>query len=532
MEHPENAPPFLYNIADLHVWVPKWGEDSYLKDIEHTKYSHSVRGYVDPALKGLHNSQVLGWDHLFINPSTGKTNLDNIKSPFGKNSARQLVLADFVTEYLLYRKPKSLQHHTDLQPRRAIEFNKEMSVSGFMQKNKYISNPNVNKWGLEIIMKRILDEGVFFKAGTSRPVKNFFSPPFGGIPLTAKKSGVEETIFMFHDLGHHLIPDLIFDGEDSPEMQNVYTAWRMMSEAMTLVLADMLYADTLVESFPEAEKNVDSRIYGLFKGLDIEAVNEENRQKIVTSLLWANTRYAVLGDDSEWRKLLKEGQESKLEIYKGHFEKFFVGDHVWTYANYRNMASLKDSYKQWTGLIGDKFLKKANLLLLSDMANKLKEEGADLSSFEDTVSYVFKEIISQRIFLERPEKTSSEVGEEERLSCAFCRYMIGQLSFYSRYQDLDGVALRGQKLREKLEAQEFFSSEIRDEIYKQYVDDVRYVWGLGCITISTATNVSQIHPIFPPVYINYSKQEHKTVKEALASLYGRQEPSKKEEKIS
>lgn len=520
VESPINVPSFLYNVADLYVWIPKWGEDATLRKIEHLKYSHSVRGFINPSLSHLKDPHILGWDHLFVNPSTGKTNFDNADTPWGKNSARQIVLGDFVTEYLFYQNPKSLQHHRDLKPHQAIEFTKEMSVSRFMQENKYISNPNLNRWGLKKMMEGIFDEGVFFKAGTSRPVKNFFSPPFGGIPITSKKSDVEETIFMFHDLGHHLIPDLLFDGDDSIEMRNVYIAWRMMSEAMTLVLADMLYANTLVTSYPECEKHVDSRIYGLFKALNIEDVNDDNRQRLMTSLLWANTQYAVLGDDSEWRKLLKEGESSKLESYERHFEKFFVGDHVWSDANYRNMAALKDTYKTWTALIGQDLLEKANLLLLSDVTKKLKEKGADLSSFEETVSYVFQEIISQRIFRKVAQISDSErgVSEEERLSRAFRRYMIGQLSFYSRYQGLDGVFVRGQKLRQEIAQHEFFSAEIRESLYRQYVNDVRYVWGTGCITTSTAANLSQIHPIFPPVYINYSKQEYKTVKEAVLTL--------------
>ena len=389
-----------------------------------------------------------------------------------------------------------------------------------MRGDEHLSNPFLECWGLLGIREKLLDEGVFFKAGTSRPVKNFFSPPFGGIPLTTKKSKVEETVFMFHDLGHHLIPDLLFDGEDSPEARIVYSAWRMMSEAMTLILADMLYANTLVRSKSENEQHVDTRIYPLFKALDIEEGIESNRQELTIHLLWANVQYAVLGDDSEWRKLLKPGEESKLEAYKKHFEKFFVGDHVWTHANYRNRVALKESYKDWISLSGEKMLKKANLFLLSDVIKRLKGNGASLSSFQEAVPFVFLEIISERIFPEIDIWSTGIISEEERLSRGFRRYMIGLLSFYTRYQGvLDGLALRGQKLREAMESQEYFSPELRETLYQQYVNDVRYAWGMGCITTAAAANFSQVHPIFPPVYINYSKQECKTVREVVAKLY-------------
>jgi hypothetical protein len=515
---PKEAPPFLYNKAFVHVWKPIWNKDSFLENIEHSSYEHQIKGYIEPEYEHKKDDTVFGWDHLFVNAETGRTNLENSTSTWGKNSARQLVLGDFVLQHLFYAKPQTLKHHAELNFKQSIEFSEKNSVSEFIKNNPYLSNQHLNKWGLYDLRQRILDEGVFFKAAISRPMKNYFSPPFAGIPLTAKKTKVEETIFFAHDLNHQNIYDPIFDGVDSPEMRNVYMAWRMMSEAMTIVKADMFYADTLVIDNPENEKSVDQRIYPLFKALDLEEVSQENRQQIMTSVLWANVQYAVLGDDSEWKKLLKKEEESKLEAYQNHFAKFFVGDHVWTFANFRNMASLKTTYTDWIGRVGEDLLQRAKLSTLSTIANKVKTRGANLLSLKDTVRYVFDEIIETRIF---PKVLSSpgNVTEEERLSRAFLRYMIGQLSFYSRYITLPGMAERADALRQTLN-KDFFSHTDREKIRKQYTNDVRYVWGMGCITTSSALNFSEVHPIFPPVYINYSKQECKTVAEVIVKLYG------------
>jgi hypothetical protein len=519
VEEPGKAPSFVNSTAKLRVWKPIWNESSQLARLETYKYFHEINGYIDPSRKALRQEGVFGWDHLFVSARTTMSNLDSIRLGIEKTAPRQLVISDFVTRHLFYKTPKKLTHHAELKPTQAIEFSPEMSVASFVEKSPFLSNQNIHIWGLDEIKARIINEGVYFKAGTSRPIGNYFSPPFGGIPLTSKKSDVEETVFMMHDLNHHNIPDLIFDGEDSIKMRNVYLAWRMMSEAMTLVVADMLYANTLAITDPAHRDKLDSRIYPLFEALDIETPTNENRLQIIRRLLWANTQYAVLGDDSEWNKLLKSGCENKLIAYKNHFEKFFVGDHVWTAANYKNMAAKKETYQSWIETVGKDEFRKANLILLSDMVEKIEQRGANLDSIKDVVRCVFEEIMESRI-INQDKSKSCAIGEDERLSRGFRRYMIGQMSFYAKYEILDGIKERANVMAEKIRSTPFFGKTQRDELLLQFKHDVYYVWGLRIITTATADNYMQVHPIFPPVFINYGRQECKSVKEVLEKLYG------------
>lgn len=512
VQNPQNAPNLIVNRATLDVWAPKWNNES-LAEIKHDQFVHEVKGSIDAKRKEQRDEKVFGWDHLFVNAKTGKTYLDTIYAGWGKNSARQLVLGDFITRYLFYREPQKLTYNKELQPKNCIDFTPEQSVGNFMENNKFLSNENISVWGLDRIRNAILNEGVFFKAATSRPLRNYFSPPFGGVPVTPKKTDVEETVFMMHDLNHHNIPDLIFEGDGSEEMRRVYSAWRMMSEAMTLVIADMLYADTLVRTNPENASKVDSRIYPLYQALNLSGEREE----IIRQLLWANTRYALLGDDSAWKKLLKEGQEDKLQAYKNHFEKFFIGDHVWTNANFKNMAAMPDFYKNWITVIGKEQFQKAGLLFLGDIAAKIKGRGTDMNSFEDIVKHTFDEIFETRI-LQKLRQEPVKMKEEERLKRAFHRYMIGQMSFYFRYQDLAGLHDRAKAMAARLKTSTFDEKE-REEIYSEFVKDVHYVWGMGLITSASADNYTQLHPIFPPVYISYNRQESKSVKEQVAKIF-------------
>lgn len=517
VENPEKAPKFVLNRSSLSVWIPQWDKQGVFQGFNTKEYTHEIKGRIDPLLKDEKREDTFGWDHLFVNPQTSLSHLNAMTTLWGKTSARQMVLGDFIANHLFYGKPQALSYHKELNPEKSIEFSKEMSVGNFVRKNPFLNNPNLSLWGLSNIRDHILNEGVFFKAATSRPIKNYFSPPFGGVPLTSKKTDVEETVFMMHDLNHHNIPDLIFEGDASEEMRNVYVAWRMMSEAMTLVIADMLYADTLVKTNPENEKKVDSRIYPLFKSLNLNSL--ASRDEIIRELLWANTQYAVIGNDEEWKKLIQPGHMDKLEAYKNHFEKFFVGDHVWTEGNFRNMSKMKDCYTFWINTVGRSQFAQAGLLFLSDITAKIKNRGADLLSFESVVSYVFEEIFETRILahLQNPEV----VVEEQRNSRAFQRYMIGQMSFYAHFHHLNGMVEKAKHLAEKLKEITFFDEESRHRIYNQFEQDVSYVWSMGVMTGATADYYRQIHPIFPPFYINYSKQECKTVKEVLQRLYGK-----------
>lgn len=520
VECPEEAPKFIDNKALLTVWIPIWNADSELINFKVRYFEHTVHGYIDPQYKHLRDPDVFGWDHLFVNPKTGRTYLDHQKSPWGKVSARQLVLDDFIKKYFLYEKPHNLKHNLGLTPKNGVEISHEMSVGNFIKSNRHLSNPHMKDWGLDVITTRVLNEGVFFKAGTSRPMNNYFTPPFAGVPITPKKSEVEETVFMMHDFNHHNIPDLIFDGDDSAEMLNVYVVWRMMSEALTLVMADMFYADTLYKSDPANESSLDSRIYPLFKALNLPEITDANRETVMKQLLYANAQYAVLGNEAEWEKLVRPGQEARLDAYKNHFAKFFIGDHVWSKANFLNMASVKDTCIDWVQRVGPDQFKRAGLIFIRDIVKALKAKGTNLLTLKAIVPDVFAVIMETRLF---PKNVSSApISEDERLSKAFHRYMIGQMSFYSHFKDMPGIAERGNVVAKMLADNESFPESVRDKIYTQYLNDVRHIWAMGVITGATADNYAQIHPIFPPVYVSYKRQSYKTIQEVLTVLYGDQ----------
>jgi len=504
----------VVNRSTLYVWKPYWNTDGTLNKITFQQYKHRINGYIDKLRSSEGFNHVYGWDAIFVNSATGQSHAQD-SSSWGKRSARQLVLDDFITSYLLYRKPQDLKNFP-FTPKQAIDF--DISVGNFIKKNKYLSNPFLKIWGIDNVLENLANRGLFFKAAISHPMKNYFSPPFCGIPLTAKKTGAEETVFMVHDINHHNIPDLIYDGNNSTAHKFVYSAWRMISEATTMIIADMFYADSLFKSGVNPD-SLDVRIYPLFQALNLPEITDENRKNIIVSILKANTAYAVMGDDSLWRALLRPGQEEKLEAFKEHFSLFFIGDHSWTHANYENMAKANGHYRAWTKMVSREQFKRADVILLSDMVDIIGKRGCDFSNFADVVQHIFNEIIESRVLpsFQKHEKLS----EEERTSNAFFRYMIGQMSFYAKYNELKGILDRGESMMQRLKYNKSFDAASRQEIRDQFKQDIYYCWGKRVITTAMVANISELHPVFPPVYISYARPQFKSIAEAQQKLYGK-----------
>mmetsp|Transcript_35964 Transcript_35964/g.56241 ORF Transcript_35964/g.56241 Transcript_35964/m.56241 type:complete len:472 (+) Transcript_35964:503-1918(+) len=471
---------------------------------------------------------------MFVNPRTGKTNQECAASQWQKNSARQISLSDFVGTYLFYKRPVGLKHYKELRPRIACDFSPEMSVEKFTANNKYFTNKNIDKWFTKNMLSYAFNEGVFFKSSTSRPVKNYFSPPFGGVPLTPKKCDIEETVFMTHDIGHHLVPDLIVNfsspghspsSVDSVVHLHVYVAWRMISEATTMIFADMFYADSLVTSDPELEKGVDRRIFGLWKVLDLkkEGLDTEEKLALMKKIWRANVHYAVLGDDSDFRGMVIEGEkgEEGIKNFKNHFEKFFIGDHNWTYKNYNNMTNSDSSYPRWVDLVGAEiFEKKCDLFLLDDVVHKLRNGGSDLSSFTGVLDSVFDYIFEHRLKPAALFNVENMISAQDRTAKAFTRYIVGNLSFYSKFYDLVGVPERFKALKDAALTQDLTNAGVRDKIRFQFEADVRYVWSMGCISTVAAANCCSLTSIFPPFYIKYGYDKWKSTAEIVKDLYG------------
>ncbi|VEB35933.1 Uncharacterised protein [Legionella sainthelensi] len=519
----------VIHTSNLKVMKPQWEplefegkEQKRLTGFSLRHYEKRSYGYIQEESKIAPCKLGFGWDSYFVNAATNLTN-EEFYEHYGKISARQHTISDFIESYLRYKTLLSLKHH-QLPLSRPIEFGeKHFSVRQFIEQEQHLSNPHVSDWGIDKLRAAVLNEGLFFKAAWSRPVKNYFSPPFSGLPLTAKKDEAEETIFMQHDMLHHLVCDLICDVPLPSKLQfYVYSSWRMLSEACTLVLADMLYADGLIKSGVE-RSCVDKRIYPLFECIkkvqnvvDPKQMAKEDKIEFIKKLLSANSHYALLGDDSQWKALLtqsdgtiKEEHLLCLKAYKDHFGKFFIGDNAWTRANFDNMQKESAPLARWIDSVGRDQFKHAHIPLLSEITQEVKEQEINEQDYAEVFKAVFNIVFNTKI---KPylEHDSIQLENNEVLqSRAFRRFLIGQVSLIGRYPtplNLDHIS---KQLFTRIQDQTPFSNQEQDKIrnlLKQYILGLE---GLRLMSREEALNAIDCSPVFPPVYISYQEMQAK-----------------------
>ncbi len=517
----------MQHTSLLRVYKPQWLADPTNKErktltgFTARNYERRAYGYISKDAAASVSERGFGWDAIFVNAATNLTN-EQYFAEYGKKSARQHAVSDFIETYLRYKNLTSLKHHK-LPLHNPVDFGADyFRITDFVKTEKHFSNSYLPLWGIDKLRNAMINEGMFIKAAFSRPVKNAFSPPFG-VPVTEKKDDAEETIFMTHDMLHHLICDLICDTDPSRSNFFVYSIWRMCSEACTLVLADMFYADSLIRSGVD-RSCVDKRIYPLFEAIkstqnipEPQMMSDDDKINFIKKLLYANARYALLGDDNEWRKLLTAADGSisaenlaRLNAYKEHFGKFFIGDNAWTRANYDNMMQNKKSLKQWIDNVGRGTFNEANIFMLSDVTRDIAAKNVDMLNYRDMVEPIFNYIFDLRL---RPQLQRDKVEFDDDMeiqSRAFRRFLIAQSSLFSRYPEpLNlGDIKRGIFARLHDHATPFSIAE-QDEIRKQFRQYVLGVEGLRVMSREEAMNAIDYTPVFPPVYISYPRMQQK-----------------------
>lgn len=178
------------------------------------------------------------------------------------------------------------------------------------------------------------ERGMFPKVWTMESQKNYWNSSLnGGLPITRKRDEIHEGTFMIHDMFHFVFRDPIITTHETPGEQRSYIAYRMMSEAWTLILADMLSID--ISGLDQTGYDTSARkAYPLLKSMNLDPRNLNDLQ----SLLYANSVYCLLGDDIEFRRL--GAGEQELEDYKIKYGAFFSVDFQWNKKNVENIIKI------------------------------------------------------------------------------------------------------------------------------------------------------------------------------------------------
>ena len=347
---------------------------------------------------------------------------------------------------------------------------------------------------------------MFTKERWTRRDGNYWFPGLnGGLPYVPKSDAVHEATYLFHDVMHQLMPDLIFDGASSVDHQRVYIAYRMMSEAVSLVLADMIFVRGLTTR-PELS-GYDfgkRRIFPLFQAIE--------RREDVRWLLSQVVGFVLRGEPGElpvhtdaWR------------AFEVKYSRFFVADFQWTRMNWQNLVAREGMVRGWISLLHPETFRAQGLWFISDVVERVGR-GLEL---EPLVEKLFDEVWHRRI---GPALEFSGTPDVSRsTSKGFRRWLTGQCAFFARYQPIIGLPPLAHDLAARVRDPRPFELAERTQLRERFGDFVRAQAKTGLISDDDAALFPDLFPLFDPYFLrdyDEAQQEFATVREASLKAFG------------
>ncbi len=471
----------------------------YDGETNHIKFMAEVDGFIFPTLK-TNKADVFDWDDIFISSSTMKS-YQEMKDNDIKNSARDLAftkLIDYLPNLFDFENKINLNFNP-IKNDEVISF--EPIIKNFFDNNKYYKIAYKNPLFRSII-NSILKEGLFIKRANNRKQKNYWLPGLNaGIPLTPKKDELHELTFMFHDIMHFLYPDLIVLDNDK-KSKNKYILTRMMSEAFTLVLADMLFISLLKKENVEYDYTK-RKIYPIFESMEFE-ITKENLPKI-KELLWANVCFALLGQDQPLKSLVQN--DVNFENYKAKYKRFFQEDYCWTAKNFENMSKQITQTRNWYNLL------KENYIFLPSTENFCPNLSIEMN-LVDQIKEIFQCMFNK---LEKTIMQEEEYQEEVSFSNAVKKYMYGQIYIFFKFETFYNKLFLQEIL--KIIKKNILTKEDLHKVldlYHAYIDKLAKDKFISSYDMK---NFKNIYPVFAPYYVFYERKTSDTFEEVLNKLF-------------
>ncbi len=487
----------------------------YFPDDSEKTWSNVVYGFIDFTRK-TNDPDVFDWDDIFVVEKCNKTYWELNKLNH-KYSARDLNISAYIESMIYYKANVDLKHFPQNYTR-CVDFYKDPSK--FILSVNEFSNPIAKKLNLSNIPINALNNGMFFRSAINRRQKLYWCPGLNaGIPFVPKpKDRAHELTFMFHDFSHWAMPDLIFTGTHSPLIQKVYIGYRLMSEAITLVLGDMLFVYSMLNSSFDYKTVEARKIYPVFTKLydrlfDGSRTNEE----AIRILLLGSYEYCFYGDLTIWSLYMEPGPETDqiLSDFTGKYDSYFLEDFRWTNLNYNYMKDYPKQYVKWweeiKPIIQDHNL---NLYSVSEWIEKFNLDQAtntrELNQliFDSVYNTWIKPLLTQPIELN---------DKKDRLLNTFTRYMCGQSLIFFKFDN----SLHTDSYNRWLNIKNTFSylknNEITWEKLSYIVANTRtyyekYLECLSCNSLISRDDYhtyQDIYPIFKPFIVDYDGLEEK-----------------------
>eukprot|EP01117_Protostelium_nocturnum_P011379 TRINITY_DN4128_c0_g3_i1.p1 TRINITY_DN4128_c0_g3~~TRINITY_DN4128_c0_g3_i1.p1 ORF type:complete len:1013 (+),score=345.52 TRINITY_DN4128_c0_g3_i1:212-3250(+) len=455
-------------------------------------------------------TSVFGWDDIFVPNECGFSYHQLAR--FGiKNSARKSVISDFLKDTVYYKTAKQFIFSSLESSSRVVDF--KVNVADLIESNPYYNNEIAVRYGYSQLIQNAINMGMFWRRAENRRQNTYWCPGLnGGLPVVPKKDDpIHEDTYRAHDLGHYVIPDLIYTGNSTIHHRRAYIAYRMISEATTMALADMLFVHSLKSSGVEYDYDK-RRIYPLFRDLGISFDDKKEFMKNLKRVVRANFFYCLKGDDSEYIKLLEENgvkDRTTLERFKEKYMPFFVEDFRWTEKNFDNMVSRSEELEIWWEKIEPlRTLPGIRVESIDDFLDCLSQSN---SHFKDLGEDEFINLVFDVVFHRNVEQTLTvtfeSVSENEMRFRAFTRWIMGQLAIFSRFQHLYDASQEEnwiiQTLSNYSKSPSSFSLQNIEEIRTRYESYLSNLVKRNLISKDDERTFKEVYPLFDPFYVSY-----------------------------
>lgn len=467
-----------------------------------------VPGYIDRTRRqNLDDEEdVFDWDDLFVHEEVDLS-YHELKQRGLKLSVRDKLISQFVEEFLHYDELLDLNHRKEndvegFEPDRPIDF--DVNPVDYVRSHRYFGEIDGD---LKNLTDKALEIGLFFRSAKNRRHKIYWLPGLNaGVPFMAKDDPEHEATFQIHDIMHFVFPDLIPDGSFSDEAERVYVMYRMMSEAFSLVLADMLFAD-------EFEGMGHDRIYPLYEDMT------RGGTPPLEDVLYATARCALLGDETY---LLEMGvQQDTLDHFRDKFDQFFISDYRWTITNFRNMKGREAVMSKWYDSAIGSYDWDLNLTTVGEYVDYLNERDVNTRNQEWLFESIFESYQDRLHSIlsgsNRPSDRDSELMRRNRTN-AFKRWMIGQSCIFDEYDFVSGAEDRQLLILDFLHGRDEITPDERRRVrsfYEQFVDKLRM---RDVISFDDAETYKEVYPLFDPCYVGYESKSGETIEEMVGNL--------------
>ena len=479
------------------------------KEINTYEFVETTEGYIDHARQSK-NEQKYDWDDIFVVLTCHLSYLQ-LSSKGKKISSRDKNVSKVIKQIIHYKKPIDLAHHPQHYVR-SIDFSR--TFWEYAKDIPEFDSEYVHKFRLRNVLITAVNQGVFFRSDITRRGRLYWNPGLNaGIPFTPKpKDPRHELTFQFHDISHHNIPDLVFDGVISPLHKKVYIAYRLMSEAITLVLADMIFVNSLIRSGFKYETVNQRRIYPVFQEIEnANPIEGDQLEPIIRKIIFGSFMYCFFHDTSVWESMtnnrVREGmtKTEPLKQFTDKFDAYFMEDFRWTLHNYEDMAKNPDVFTSWWSNVKGWRQLGVNLELQSVSEFIEEQRLTDITNQKELLTAIFTGVYTKyikRLFI---GGIMDMYRPEDQLKNAFLRYMMGQSIIFFQHDYYNESKIYFEHIRNCLPDITLIHN-VR-QFYDNYLCKLERA---NLITPDDRINYSEACPLFSPMIVDYDHMKNVT----------------------